>query len=413
MISDSSKYSAFFLLTALGGIILLICSSSCNSDVGPAKAIAWGDSLVFDTGFPVGALQSGVCRYLDAGDTMECVYFSDVVTNKNISIFSSRGELLHVVPLGEALDSLQQIIGVTMVHPDTIVLSGTYNNKIAIIDRLGHCSVLANLTPQLRRTNGLDYELWPSFFSPFILGNRACFQISLLSTSINGYRGQDAPHGDEVYTYEWLNRSGPNFVSFDLRGLSDSTYVDWGPTVLQRDTIHDIAKVERIGTYVCENGLWFEYTINSPMIRTLDPLTMNTDQEFMVRSASSAVYREPVMLPKEGITALQDSVNDRLYNGGFIETIHFDRPNKHYLVVLRHRLIKETDSGKVHLRGGFTVQEYDGEFKLMKETVITDNKHLMPYMLCFSKGTYVMRAENRQEQMQGIHIFDRIQLDGN
>lgn len=386
---------------------------SCNSDIGPAKEIEWGDSLTFDTGFPVGAHFSGVCRYMDAGNTVECVYFADVVTNKKISIFSSTGKLLATVPLSEALDRLQQIIGVTIVHPDTIVLIGAYNNKITIIDRLGRCSVLADLTQQLRRPDGLAFELWPSFFSPFILGNRACFQVSLIGSTIGEYRGQDAPHANEVYTYEWHNRNVPHFVSIDLRALSDTMFVEWGPAKLQEDTIQDIAMVNRTGSYTCVNGQWFEYTINSPMIRTLDPVSMTTDREFMVRSASSAVYRAPIMLPKEGIKALQDPVNDRLYNGGLIETIHFDRPSKRYIVVLRHRLIRESEGGKVQLRGGYTLQEYDGAFNLMKELSVTDNKHLMPFMLCLSGGTFVMRTENKQEQMVGIHTFDRIRLDGN
>jgi hypothetical protein len=369
--------------------------------------------MTFDTGFPVGARYSGICQWMDSGSTSESVYFADVVTNKKISIFSSTGKLLHTVPLSEALDSLRQIAGITILHPDTIVLCGAYNNRIAIIDRLGHCSVLADLTPQLRRPDGLDYELWPSFFSPFILRYRACFHVSLIGSSIGDYRGQDAPHGNEMYMYEWLNRNGPHFVSLDLRALSDSMFVDWGPADPQKDTIHDIAMVVSTGSYACVNGQWFEYTINSPMIRTLDLVSMTTDREFMMRSASSAVYREPVMFPKGGAKALQDSVDDRLYNGGFIETIHFDRPSKRYLVVLRHRLIKEFEGGKVHLRGGYTLQEYDADFNFIKETVITDRKHRLPFMLCLTNGTFVKREENKQEQMRGIHTFDRLLVDGN
>jgi hypothetical protein len=216
-----------------------------------------------------------------------------------------------------------------------------------------------------------------------------------------------------MYMYEWLNRNGPHFVSLDLRALSDSMFVDWGPADPQKDTIHDIAMVVSTGSYACVNGQWFEYTINSPMIRTLDLVSMTTDREFMMRSASSAVYREPVMFPKGGAKALQDSVDDRLYNGGFIETIHFDRPSKRYLVVLRHRLIKEFEGGKVHLRGGYTLQEYDADFNFIKETVITDRKHRLPFMLCLTNGTFVKREENKQEQMRGIHTFDRLLVDGN
>src|SRR5690606_4821312 len=413
MAHGQSKHRAFSWYTMLVGIVTAMCLGSCNSDVGPTEGIAWwGDSLTFDTGFPVGAHCSGVCKWIDSGRTSESVYFADLVTNKKILIFSPAGKLLHTIPLDAALDSLGRIAGVTIIHPDTIVLSGAYNNKVALVDRLGRCSVVADLTGPLRRSNGLAYELWPSAFSPFVLRGRACFQVSLIANSIEDYQGHDAPHGNEVYTYEWLSRNGPHFVSFGLNDITDSLRIDWGPALLQKDTINEIAKIERHRSYACRNGQWFEFTINSPTIRTLDPISMTTDREFTVRSAFSEVYREPVMLTKGGIKALKDSVDDRLYNGGFIETLHFDRPSKRYLVVLRHRLIKEPETGKV-LHSGYTVQDYDEEFNLIEESAITDNKHRLPFMLCLTNGTFVKREENKQEQMRGIHTFDRLLVDGN
>ncbi|MBS1936991.1 MAG: hypothetical protein JSS84_04180 [Bacteroidetes bacterium] len=376
------------------------------------QAIAWGDSLTFDTGFPIGANRSGVCKWLDFGGTNECVYFADVVTSKKIMLFSSTGKLLHTVPLGEAMDSLRQIAGIAILHPDTIVLCGMYNNKIAIVDRTGRCSVVADLTASLHRADGLAYELWPSVFSPFVLGGRACFQVALIANSIDGYHGHDVPHGDEVYRYEWLNRNGPHCVSFPLNKIGDNLDITWGPAASQKDTSNGIAIIDRHQSYACLNGQWFDFSINSPKIRVLDPISMIAYREFTVRSANSEVYREPIMIPKGGIAALHDSVDDRLYNGGFIETIHFDRPTQHYLVVLRHRLIRDAESGKV-LHSGYTVQEYDVGFNFIQEAAITDHKHLMPFMLCLTNGTFVLRTEGKRERIRGIHVFDRISFNGN
>lgn len=393
-------------------IVAIICLGSCHVNERQEATISWGDSLVFDTGFPLVQHLSGVCGPLDAGDTSECVYFADVATHKKITVFSSKGQLLHTVPLGEALDSLRRIAGVIMLHPDTILLLGSYNNKIAIIDRLGHCSALADLSGQLLRPDGLAYELWPSFFSPFVLQGRACLHVSLLGNSIARYNGLDAPHGNDVYTYEWLNRNGPHFVSLDLAALSDSTAVQWGPVEMNKDTAQAVAVINRFGSYACVNGHWFTYSINSPMIQVLNPASMAMETEFEVRSASSDVYREPIMFPKEGLEAYQDSVNDRLYNGGFIETLHFDWFNRRYLVVLRHRVVKPPGLGREHWRTGYTVQEYDEGLNLIQEVAVTDNKHLMPYMLCLQGGTYVRRMETKRESMSGIHVFDRMMIDG-
>lgn len=387
-----------------------VIAGSCRSDHTSATGITWGDSLTFNTGFPVIAHLSGSCRCPDSADTSECVYFADVITQKKIAIFSTTGVLLHTIPLGAALDSLHQIDGVTMLNPDTVVLCGMYNNRIAIIDRAGRCSVSADLSVHMRRPDGLTYELWTSNFSPFVLENRACFHVSLVGTSIGGYRGQDAPRGDEVYTYEWMDRNGPHFASFALDSITDGPALHWGPSEPDKDTIQDIALVHRHGSSACLNGLWFAFSINSPDIHILDPVRMHSIRWIPVRSGLDSTYREPVMLPKGMALNLQDSLDDRLYNGSFIETLHFDRPSERYLVMLRHRVIKEIVDGKERRRGAYTLQEYDDEFEFIRETAITDNKHRLPFMLCLSEGTYVIRSETKREKMRGLHVFDKLTL---
>lgn len=399
-----------FFVLALGTLVLSL--GSCHHGTGPVSSVAWGDSLVFDIGFPVSDHRSGVCQSFDLGDSSEYLYFADVLTNKKIAIFSSQGKLLHTVPLNAAIDSLGKITGVAILHPDTIVLCGAHTNKVAIIDQSGRCRQVIHLTEALHRPDGLAYELWPSFFSPFVLGDRACLHISLLANSIGSYRGKGAPYGDDLYRYTWLDRNGPHFVSFDLNSIADNLHLDWGPTEPHKDTLNDIAFVQRLGSFACINGHWFEFTINSPVIRILDPVRMTPVREFQVSSAIGPVYREPFMIPKDGLEAFQDSVDDRQHSGGFIETIHFDQRLHRYLVVLRHRRVKAVIDGKEKWKGGYTLQQYDADFNFIKETAFTDGKYRMPMMLCLAGGTYVMRAENKREGMRGIHVFDRILLDG-
>lgn len=387
-----------------------VISGSCRSDRTSATGISWGDSVTFNTGFPLNDHLSGVCQCLNPSDTNDRVYFADVVTHKKISIFSSTGVLLQSVPLDAALDSLGQIDGITILHPDTIVLCGRYNNRIAIIDREGSCSVLADLSEHLRRPDGLTYELWCSKFSPFVLEHRAYFHIALDANSIGAYRGPDAPRGNEVYTYEWLARNGPHFASLDLGSIADSCRLIWGPVQPHLDTIREIPVVDH-GSYACLNGQCFAFSIYSPVFHTLDPEGMASAREFTVRSAFTSVSREPIMLPKGGLVGMQDSTNDRLYNGGFIETLHFDRPSQHYLVVLRHRVIKVIVDGKELRRGAYTLQEYDDDFTFIRETPITDGQHRIPFMLCLSNGSFVIRSENKREMMSGIHTFDRLVND--
>src|SRR5690606_4006900 len=131
MAHGQSKHRAFSWYTMLVGIVTAMCLGSCNSDVGPTEGIAWwGDSLTFDTGFPVGAHCSGVCKWIDSGRTSESVYFADLVTNKTISIFSPAGKLLHNIPLDADLDSLGLNAVVTIVHPDINYLHAADHNMV-------------------------------------------------------------------------------------------------------------------------------------------------------------------------------------------------------------------------------------------------------------------------------------------
>ncbi len=341
---------------------------------------------------------------------MECVYFADVVTEKKVLIFTRMGELLRATPLNEAVDSLGQIDGIAVPHPDTIILCGAYNNKVAMFDGHGHCTAIADLTKLLHRPNGLSYELWPSFFSSFLINGRVCLGVSLVANSIDGYHELDAPHGNELYTYEWLSRQGPHFVSFDLKPLTDSLQLNWGPETNQRDTMNPIAHMDRFGTYSCVNGHWFDISINSSIIQVLDPVSMYPERNFTVRSALGSVHREPIMIPRSGLESFQDSSDERYNNGGFIETIQFDVPAQRYLVILRQRSVKKPDGKRAF--GGYTLQEYDVSFNFLRETVIKESRHEMPYMLCLSNGTFVMRAEPRQGPRNGIHTFDRLIMDG-
>ncbi|MCL4282545.1 MAG: hypothetical protein KJZ58_09790 [Flavobacteriales bacterium] len=394
--------------SVLVSMVMLLGLGSCRNSAEPTTGVAFADSLVFHTGFPLSYHLTGVCQQFKQQDTSELVYFADVITNKRITVFTANGELLYTIPLDIVLDSLGKISGVAFLHPDTILVAGTNSNKLAIIDRLGSCSVVADLTESLRLSNGLTYELRPSFFTPFVVGHRACFHVSLLYGSIGSYFGQDAPQGD-MYKYEWLVANGPHFASVDLGSIYDSLRLDWGPAMHRPDTNQALAHVQRVRWSACVNGQWFTFNINSPVVRTLDPTLMTLEREFTVRSAFGPVYREPIMIPKDGLLTLGDSLKERMENGGFIETIHYDHPTKRYLVVLRHRRM---DRPGEELRGGYTLQQYDEDFSLIKETTFTTGKYRMPMMLSLRNGTYVMREETKRERMNGIHVFNRILLDG-
>jgi len=401
------SYSAIVVLSSL-----VLSLGSCQPG-DPGVVDLWGDSLIFQTDFPVVNHLSGVCQCTDPKEMSECVYFADAVTNKQILLFSANGTLLHTVPLGPVLDSLKQIGGISILHTDTIVLCGAYNNRIAIIDRDGRCYRIADLSEQLARSEGLAYELSFSFFSPFMVESAACFRAAVVPSSISAYRGVGAPTGDEMYTYAWLSRNSPQFASFDLNELSDEPHLRWGPVLTERDTVHEIPLIEGPGSYACLNGMWFVYTINSPVIEVFHPVLMEPTRQFSVHSEFTSTYRKPVMLPKGGTLNLQDSLNDHRYNGGFIETVHFDRPSSHYLVVLRHRLVKSPQENAAPPRGGYSVLEYDDDFNFIKETAITDGLHRLPFMICLSSGTFVMRSESKRERMHGVHTFDRLSLSGN
>lgn len=396
--------SALFALLVFGLLMHLAACTPTHS-TGTDR---WGDSLSFDTGFPVMQARFGVFRSSERTGNREYVYFADVVTQKKLLLYSPEGALLHTVPLNAVLDSLGQIAGISILGPDTIILSSAYTNRIGILDREGRCRQVLDLSKQLIRPNGLGYEIWPSGTTPFLIGKTACFEVELVGSSVDGYQEVDAPQSDAYFKYEWLARNGPRFVTLDIS--EPEPRIRWGPARPILDTVADIATTPEINPYACVNGVWFHFSIYSPIIKVLDPVSMKPVHQFEVSSTYGSIYRPPIIIEKNKELGLQDSLNERLQSGGYIKAIQYAQPAGHYLVTVLHRIARSTTDHTLSKDRAYSILEYDSGFKFIRERTFTDSIHVPPAMFNLSSGTYVLRRESKREMMRGLHVFDKLLL---
>lgn len=396
---------SYFLvpILALLGVGLLSCKNTAST--GPITTTAL-DSIVFNTGFPLTGPLTGVFR--SPSDSTEQVYFADAVTSKTLLLFSPEGDLLHSVLLNQALDSLHQIASLSIVDQDTIVLSSVYTNRIAYIDRTGRCYRVLDLNEELRQTNGLQYEFWPSLTSPFMLDGSGCFEVALVAASIDTYKG-DQSTKDDNSTYYTLASTGPKLARVDLTKIP--VRVIWGPETPTVNSVSTVLATPEIGTYTCLNGKWIVFSTYSPVVSIVDPITIQELKQFTINSDHTATHLPGIKVPKDQKFNIQDSVNHRRALGGCIRSIHYDQPSHHYLVSLLHRTSRPVSSdGQVGSKN-YSILEYDADFNFVQEKVFQNATHVLPFMLTLARGTYVLRLEDKRTQMRGIHVFDRLSLD--
>lgn len=109
---------------------------------------------------------------------------------------------------------------------------------------------------------------------------------------------------------------------------------------------------------------------------------------------------------------LQDSLDDRSGDGGCIQSIHFAPSTMHYLVCVLHPQDPQ-DHGDSHQPvKHYSVIELDTAFKHLHESIFTDGKLVVPFMLNLAQGSFALRWETKREKMSGVHTFEKLDLDG-
>lgn len=410
--SNLKRHCQKTILYGFATVLLMILTPACERSQSSDTNL-WSDSLSFDPGFPVTGSLTGVYRSSDTTNSKEYVYFAEAVTWKKLLFYSTQGTLLETVPLEVGLDSIGQIGGLSVIDFDTIVLSSVYSNKLCTLDRKGRCRNVIDLSDQLVRSNGLAYELWHSSTTPFIVGRIACFEAALVGESVEHYNGPKAPAGDETYKYFWLSQNSPRLIAFDLIPGQQKPQIRWGPVTTTTDTVTAISATLEVGNYASLNGLCFQFSMYSPVVRILDPAGMKPVKQFEVNSAICPTFCSPVVISKDKEIDLQDSINDRLRSGGTIQSIRYDQRTKRYLVILLQQNKVPNNESKDVQKFAYSVLEYDSAYQFVRERSFTDGAHALPLMLNLSSGTYVLRQENKQEKVRGHHVFDKLNIDDN
>ncbi len=393
------------LRPAIGAYVLAIFIA-CQQKEIPRPA-GYGEGITFRTGFPLCRPLSGI--FLDRQSGVERIYFADAVTQKKILFFTVSGSLTDSISLDLALDSLDQIGGLSVVDPDTIILTGLYSNKVLIIDHHGQPYRSIDFTDQLRLSNGLQYELWHSNCSPFMVGGQACFEVALVSSSLDAYLGNRLSDSESVFDYYLISRSGPQTAVIDF--WLEAPKLNLGPLAMQESMDSVLMLTPEVGTYACVNNKWLDYSTYSDCISIINPTGFQKINDLTFRSEISTTHLDAIPCIKGQTLNIQDSVNARSARGGCIQSVHFDRSSGHYLICLLHRVEGTYAADSPKRVKKYSLLEYDSAFMYVAEHRMEEGTHILPFMFNLSTGSYVLRREDRRTRALGIHTFDRLLLN--
>jgi hypothetical protein len=318
--------------------------------------------------------------------------------------------LVDSIGLNGAIDSIGDIAGIAPLSLDTIVLSSLYSNKITLIGGSGEVLRVIDLSPHLIRADSACYELWASGTTPFIAGGACFFNVSLVANSIRAPE-PDQPQGEwhETRRYFHLENLSPRIAV--VAGLNDK------PTItLALDSFYwkmhpGAYAMPETGPFECLNDLVFVRSHYTPNIDVFRASNWTPVASFTVRSEHSSASIAPLSTELPAIMGLQDSLNQRLSVGGYVQTIRYDVPSGNYWVVLVHRVPTTVSAEMRGLARPFSILEYSPAFKLLNEHRFKGRKYLMHSLLSMNSGTYMQRWEDRQAMVSGKHVFERIRLN--
>jgi|GEM_PF-2982949 len=74
----------------------------------------------------------------DSNSGQELVYFAEPITYKELKVFAMDGRLQWSVPLRDVVDSLGEVNGLTILHPDTMVFLSHYTGRTVYVDGKGN-----------------------------------------------------------------------------------------------------------------------------------------------------------------------------------------------------------------------------------------------------------------------------------
>lgn len=402
-ISRTNTLQAMGSRLVIGWCLLLLirCGGGPANPTPPASR-----TVVFNTGFPLTARLSGVYRSKDDG--REYVYFANAVTHKKLLFFTPDGQVVDTISLQAAVDSLSEVAGLAVLSLDSIVLASTYTNKLVLVNGDGNCTRSWDLTNELVKPNGLRYECWASPATAFMMDGSAYFEVSLVASSVDDITGSET---STVETYYHLSSCGPKMIR--LRLLEPEPTLSWAlDSFYFKIPPAEFAKPE-IASYACTGNELFVLSKYSPTIQVLDPRTMQQRTKFTVRSSHTRTHIDGIQLREGQELNMQDSVDQRLWYGGYISAIQQDLPSGGYWITVVHEVAPSNRGDERGVARKFSLLKYDKDLHLVQEQVIDAKRYLMFSMLPLSSGTFMQRWEDQRTQMSGIHTFDKLSTNAN
>ncbi|MBL0046297.1 MAG: hypothetical protein IPP33_18455 [Flavobacteriales bacterium] len=219
----------------------------------------------------------------------------------------------------------------------------------------------------------------------------------------------NTPGNNAVSAYYHLAAIGPKSIRVGLLARPSSDHMGFDSFYFKiSPSTH--AKPE-MGEYECINDLFFVHSKYSSKIIALDPHSLKTVRSFLITTAeNTSTHLTGIELPATENPNIQDSVNIRLATGGYISAIQYDKPTGHYIVSLVHSVGPSQPLDERGVARRFSLLEYDGDFKMVREQVFPAKKYKMFFMLPLQTGTFIQRWEDKQTAMSGTHTFERLNI---
>lgn len=317
------------------------------------------DSITFNTGFETSYRYSGA--FTEPGTPTEYLYFADPVTAKCLKIFTLKGELTDSVPLGKALQFIQDINGLSVRSKDTIILNSAYSNLLAIVNRKGDLIKKMEMDTLFKDNSGDHYELYSSFLAQKLFSNSIIFHSEW---RYNVHDKKDANALKDLLHFNRKNYRAPYFckVSYSGKPTITAGFNDFYPGFCNsNDMLSDIPR------YTCVNNKLLVHTVYSNRLFVVDPTTLKLEKVVEIHSMLTTIGTKPCEITDEVIGRTQELSDSIMSTTGQCFGCFYNEQDSCYYLFIYHAVPSSLEKEIGYKKLPYSILKMEADFSNFTE----------------------------------------------
>lgn len=339
----------------------------------------------------------------DKKTSHELIYFADPITNKCIKFFDINGTLKDSISLKNAIDTIGEIDGISIISIDTILIASLRTNKIIAINKLGKVWYYLNLNKLINEKNGNEYIFHFSSLSNFMEESRDL--ILNCEWRFNRYdRANDiepSKRFENVKYYCQKSYETPYFMK--ISNLFDSIpNIQFGLNGFYKNVSKtpDIFVEPNFHKFI--NGKVYLYSTFLNTIFEINGITFKIEKKFEIKSNYTTFNFHPEKVRKETIFNFDEKLN---YNGktqGSINRLFYDTVKKEFYVIIFHELKDKTVIKTNGYFRPFSVIIYNQDFTQSHEFNFADSTNYEGYRALLTSEGLMIPIKNKNDENKFI-----------